>query len=148
MSRTQIALLIDWPFLSVVTVALAGLRRLRRHSKPIAARRIRSYGVPLVACLVCCAYGAYLNTPRTLDRTLIAGFDELKQELQANGQAAGSLSVLSATSATLIAAPQLVYLLAELRRACIALFARSIAPVTGDTIDSDCPKCCELEAKV
>ena len=76
--------------LSVFTVALAGLRRMRVHSKPATARRIRSYGVPLVACFVCCAYAAYLNTPRTLDRTLIAGFDELKQELQAKGQAVGS----------------------------------------------------------
>lgn len=211
--------------LSVCTVALAGLRLMFRRSKSAPARRIRSYGVPLLACLLCCVYGAYLNKPRTLDRNFIAAWNEFQAELRAKGQGVvGGLSVLSgfpfawyqasidpvqykfigsgrtyvlrlclsgfviaasmvalaallwhvsevsllhlilvqtiialvvflhvaidpdyhwATSATLMAAPQLVYLLTEFRRGSIAFLGRYSVSESQDVLDSSGTKSCE-----
>lgn len=204
--------------LSVCTVALAGLHLMFRRSMSAPARRIRSYGVPLLACLLCCVYGAYLNKPRTLDRTFITAWNEFQSELRAKGQGGvGALAVLSgfpfewyqagidpvqhkfigvgrtyvfrlclsgfviaasmvafaallwrvseisllhlillqtlialvvflhvaidvnyhwAISASLMAVPQLIYLLAEMRRAFITFFGRSSVSVSQDTLDS------------
>lgn len=210
--------------LSVCTFTLTGLRRMLRRSKSVPARRIRSYGVPLVACLLCCVYGAYLNKPRMPDRNFIAAWDAFQAELRAKGQSVGSLAVPSgfpfewyqaridpaqyrfignartyvlrlclsgfviaasmiaiasllwhvsevslmhlilaqtliglviflhvaigpayhwANSAILMAAPQLVYLLAGLRRACIAFLNRSINPVSQATNLSGETKHCD-----